>query len=306
MHDTYDKVEDDAELTELGKFLAEEWAWEVYCQTMSGTRQVPRLACNSILLRAEQTMDPSAAVWSHVIGRKVPRLGIAQFREDVSSRRCGYVFSKHPKVDYPLWFGRLGPDDDSAWTEGVKEEDMRERARQCWGTLIRLASQFHVQTRDGRFWHAMSDCSRGALLMPEDLSFDLRAHAGIACAMTDVALGVKQGFRPGDQIELEVSVRADGSCTYRHLEFQPAPTTPFDASRRPFTERLLALPSQAEWENHLRHLDTELSAAQKHNLAWTLVKESNDPARTGSSGWWKATVDRGQSEGLAGDPASTV
>jgi hypothetical protein len=99
MNETWDKVEEDAALSELGKSLAEEGAWEIFCETLSGGRQIPHLAVNSFLLRAEQTMDPLVQVWEHLAGQKLSRLGVAQFREDVASRRCSYVHSKHPKID---------------------------------------------------------------------------------------------------------------------------------------------------------------------------------------------------------------
>jgi hypothetical protein len=151
MNDDADKVEEDATLGKLGMYLAEEGAWQTFCKTLCGESQVPDLAVNSILLRAEQTMDPFVLVWEHLTGKKQPRLGIAQFREDVFSRSCSYVRSKHPKAGYPNWFGSLSPTDDSAWTEGKKEEDMRERARQCWQTLLRLASETYTRRGKGEF-----------------------------------------------------------------------------------------------------------------------------------------------------------
>jgi hypothetical protein len=129
--------------------------------------------------------------------------------------------------------------------------------------------------------------------MTEGVTIDLRAHIGINRAISDVAIGEKLAFEPGDQVTLEVIVSGDGSFTCRKVAFDKAPVRSLDETRRPFTQRLTSLPSQLEWDAHLSYLGREMSSDQKTELARAIVDASNDPEMTKGEGWWKSTVERG-------------
>jgi len=135
--------------------------------------------------------------------------------------------------------------------------------------------------------------------MTDNKYISLIAHARPNREITVAAFGDNQGFRPGGQLDLEVSVEEDGKWSCHDMAYRPAPDVALRAERRSFSVRLGSLPSLPEWDAYLANLDRQLSAADKREVAWTLVKVSNESESTKPPGWWMKIVDCSEPKGVA-------
>ena len=195
-----------------GHYDAEEGAWVVYCETLMGHKPIPQLACHSILLRAEQTMDYMVDVWEHLGGKKMPRLALAQSREEAIGVASDYDHLKHPKADLPKWMGELDPTDDLPWAAEDIDEDLPLRAKQSWLIDEEICSEIHARTGDGE---PTAAAHFSEVLIADSVYIVYFAHANINRQKAHFAIDEEQGFARGSRLTIETSVAEDGSRTRR-------------------------------------------------------------------------------------------
>lgn len=94
-------------------------------------------------------MDPMVDVWEHLGQKKMPRLALAQSREEAIGVASNYDHSKHPKTDLETWMGELEHTDDSPWDAEGFLEDLPVRAEQSWLTNEEICEEIHARTGDG-------------------------------------------------------------------------------------------------------------------------------------------------------------